>query len=185
MEQNVHEDVTTTATSPARPLVIGGLIAAVGQFTGISLVIGGMPISVFGFAVLTVVFSVVGLVLARNGTPSVHGIRPYHGCAHRVVAGTGCAHGRVRSHESVALAQLAPVAEGDLPRQAVAGLLHVQLGADHPSVAFVGNELQQMQHWTALARECFQRLGIQPQELLEFGRRHLGPESAIAGYFPI
>ncbi|MGR6924219.1 DUF6069 family protein [[Actinomadura] parvosata] len=76
MAQNVHEDVTTTATSPARPLVIGGLIAAavagaataavaaVGQFAGISLVIGGMPVSVFGFAVLTVVFSVVGLVLA-------------------------------------------------------------------------------------------------------------------------
>jgi hypothetical protein len=76
MAQNVHEDVTTTATSSARPLVIDGLIAAVvagaataavaavGQFAGISLVIGGMPISVFGFAVLTVVFSVVGLVLA-------------------------------------------------------------------------------------------------------------------------
>ncbi|MGP3965916.1 DUF6069 family protein [Nonomuraea sp. 3N208] len=76
MEQNIHEDVTTTATSPAQPLVIGGLIAAavagaataavaaVGEFAGISLVVGGMPIPVFGFAVLTVVFSVVGLVLA-------------------------------------------------------------------------------------------------------------------------
>jgi hypothetical protein len=29
MAQNIHEDVTTTATSPARPLAIGGLIAAV------------------------------------------------------------------------------------------------------------------------------------------------------------
>ncbi|RVX40942.1 hypothetical protein EDD27_3390 [Nonomuraea polychroma] len=76
MAQNIHEDVTTTATSPARPLVIGGLIAAVvagaataaiaavGAFAGISLVVGGMPIPVSGFAVLTVVFSVVGLVLA-------------------------------------------------------------------------------------------------------------------------
>lgn len=76
MTQNVHEDGTTTATSLARSLVIGGLIAAavagaataavaaVGQFAGISLVIGGMPITVLGFAVLTVVFSLVGLVLA-------------------------------------------------------------------------------------------------------------------------
>lgn len=50
MAQNVHEDGTTTATFPARALVIGGLIAAavasaataavaaVGQFAGISLV---------------------------------------------------------------------------------------------------------------------------------------------------
>lgn len=76
MTQNAHEDGTTTATSPARPLIIGGSIAAAvagaataavaaaGQFAGISLVIGGMPITVLGFAVLTVVFSVVGLVLA-------------------------------------------------------------------------------------------------------------------------
>jgi hypothetical protein len=57
-------------------MVIGGLIAAViagattaavaavGEFAGISLIVGGMPIPVFGFAVLTVVFSVAGLVLA-------------------------------------------------------------------------------------------------------------------------
>ncbi|WP_327581551.1 DUF6069 family protein [Nonomuraea sp. NBC_00507] len=76
MAQNIHNDVTPTATSPAQPLVIGGLItavvagaataavAAVGEFAGISLVVGGMPIPVLGFAVLTVVFSVVGLVLA-------------------------------------------------------------------------------------------------------------------------
>ncbi|MGP3916527.1 DUF6069 family protein [Nonomuraea sp. 10N515B] len=41
-------------------------VAAVGEFAGISLVVGGMSIPVFGFAVLTVVFSVVGLVLART-----------------------------------------------------------------------------------------------------------------------
>lgn len=76
MTQNIHDDVTTTATSPAQPLVIGGLIAAVvagaataaiaavGEFAGISLVVGGAPIPVPGFAVLTVVFSAVGLVLA-------------------------------------------------------------------------------------------------------------------------
>ncbi|RVX41108.1 hypothetical protein EDD27_3575 [Nonomuraea polychroma] len=76
MTQNIHNDVTTTATSSAQPLVIGGLIAAavagaataaiaaVGEFAGISLVVGGAPIPVPGFAVLTVVFSAVGLVLA-------------------------------------------------------------------------------------------------------------------------
>jgi hypothetical protein len=73
--------VTTTAaanttTAPAKPLIGGGLtaavvaaaatatVAAVGEFAGISLVVGGAPIPVSGFAVLTVIFSVVGLVLA-------------------------------------------------------------------------------------------------------------------------
>lgn len=78
MAQNIHADVTTTATSPssAQPLVIGGAIAAVvagaattaiaavGQLAGISLVVGGTPIPVPGFGVLTVIFSLVGLVLA-------------------------------------------------------------------------------------------------------------------------
>ncbi|WP_235030802.1 DUF6069 family protein [Nonomuraea solani] len=69
--------MTATATpSSAQPLVIGGLIAAVvagaatatvaavGELAGISLVVGGAPIPVPGFAVLTVIFSAVGLVLA-------------------------------------------------------------------------------------------------------------------------
>ena len=77
--------VTTTAavvtTAPAKPrttrrLVVGGLsaaavaavatstIAAVGEFAGISLDVGGAPIPVPGFATLTAIFSVVGLVLA-------------------------------------------------------------------------------------------------------------------------
>ncbi|MGH3380607.1 MAG: DUF6069 family protein, partial [Actinoallomurus sp.] len=36
----------------------------VGEFAGISLVVGGAPVPVSGFATLTVVFSVVGLALA-------------------------------------------------------------------------------------------------------------------------
>ncbi|MFI9552751.1 DUF6069 family protein [Nonomuraea endophytica] len=76
MAHNIHENVTTTVTSPAQPLVIGGLIAAAvagaattaiaaaGEFAGISLVVGGELIPVAGFGVLTVVFSVVGLALA-------------------------------------------------------------------------------------------------------------------------
>ncbi|TMR13885.1 hypothetical protein ETD86_29895 [Nonomuraea turkmeniaca] len=67
---------TNTTTGPAKPLILGGLTAAVvaaaatatvaaaGEFAGISLVVGGAPIPVSGFAVLTVIFSVVGLVLA-------------------------------------------------------------------------------------------------------------------------
>jgi hypothetical protein len=39
-------------------------VAAAGEFAGISLVVGGTPIPVSGFAVLTVICSVVGLVLA-------------------------------------------------------------------------------------------------------------------------
>ncbi|WP_410655413.1 DUF6069 family protein [Amycolatopsis sp. lyj-112] len=67
--------VTTTA-APAKSLIIGGLIAtaiaaaattavaAVGSATGISLVVGGTEIPVPGFTALTVIFSVLGLVLA-------------------------------------------------------------------------------------------------------------------------
>jgi hypothetical protein len=62
--------------APAKPLITGGLIAAAvaaaatstvaaaGEFAGISLVVGGAPIPVSGFAVLTAIFSVVGLTLA-------------------------------------------------------------------------------------------------------------------------
>ncbi|MGN9841344.1 DUF6069 family protein [Nonomuraea sp. H19] len=70
--------VTTTVatTAPAKPLITGGLtvavvagaataaVAAAGEFTGIGLAVGDAPIPVSGFAVLTVIFSVVGLVLA-------------------------------------------------------------------------------------------------------------------------
>jgi hypothetical protein len=68
--------MSVTTIAPAKPLVTGGLtaaavaavatatVAAAGQFAGISLAVGGAPIPVPGFAVLTAVFSVVGLVLA-------------------------------------------------------------------------------------------------------------------------
>jgi hypothetical protein len=74
---------TTTATPPARRLIIGGLtaaalasaataaVAAVGDFAGISLMVGGAPIPVSGFAVLTAIFSVVGLILALILTRTV------------------------------------------------------------------------------------------------------------------
>ena len=67
---------SVTTTAPAKPLITGGLIAAAvaavataavaaaGEFAGISLVVSGAPIPVPGFAVLTAIFSVVGLVLA-------------------------------------------------------------------------------------------------------------------------
>jgi peptidoglycan/LPS O-acetylase OafA/YrhL len=68
--------MSVITTAPAKPLVIGGLtaaagaalatatVAAAGQFAGVSLVVNGAPIPVSGFAVLTLVFSLVGLVLA-------------------------------------------------------------------------------------------------------------------------
>ena len=68
--------MSVTTTAPAKPLITGGLtaaavaaaatatVAAAGEFAGISLVVGGAPIPVSGFAVLTVICSVVGLVLA-------------------------------------------------------------------------------------------------------------------------
>jgi len=67
--------VITTA-APAKSLITGGLtaaaiasaatatIAAAGEFAGAGPVVGGAPIPAFGFAVLTAIFSVVGLVLA-------------------------------------------------------------------------------------------------------------------------
>lgn len=63
-------------TAPAKPLVVGGLaatavaaaatetVAAAGEFAGIEPTVGGALIPVFGFAVLTVLFSLVGLGLA-------------------------------------------------------------------------------------------------------------------------
>ena len=51
--------VATVAASAATPLV-----AAAGQALGISLDVEGSPIPVLGFATLTAVFSVIGLVLA-------------------------------------------------------------------------------------------------------------------------
>lgn len=66
---------TTTATS-SKSMLVGGLtavpvaaaaaatIAATGEFAGISLDVGGAPIPVYAFAVLTVFFSTIGLVLA-------------------------------------------------------------------------------------------------------------------------
>src|SRR4030088_2195929 len=68
--------MSVTTAAPPKPLITGGLtavavaaaatatVAAAGEFAGISLVVGGAPIPVFGFAVLTAIFSVVGLVLA-------------------------------------------------------------------------------------------------------------------------
>jgi hypothetical protein len=68
--------MSVITTAPAKPLVTGGLtataiataatsaVAAAGEFAGISLAVGGAPIPVSGFAVLTAIFSVVGLVLA-------------------------------------------------------------------------------------------------------------------------
>jgi hypothetical protein len=68
--------MSVITTTPAKPLVIGGLtaaagaalataaVAAVGNAAGISLAVGGAPIPVSGFAVLTLVFSLVGLALA-------------------------------------------------------------------------------------------------------------------------
>ncbi|TDC81942.1 hypothetical protein E1292_50425, partial [Nonomuraea deserti] len=75
---SVATNTTTTVATPvaAKPLIIGGLtaaivagaataaVAAAGELAGISLAVGGAPIPASGFAVLTVVFSVVGLVLA-------------------------------------------------------------------------------------------------------------------------
>ncbi|GAA3439787.1 DUF6069 family protein [Kutzneria kofuensis] len=68
--------MSVITTAPAKPLVIGGLtatavaavataaVAAAGEAAGISLAVGGEPIPVPGFAVLTAICSVVGLVLA-------------------------------------------------------------------------------------------------------------------------
>ncbi|ROO87139.1 hypothetical protein EDD29_4730 [Actinocorallia herbida] len=68
--------MSDTATAPVKPLITHGLVAAAiaaaatsavaaaGEFAGISLEVGGEPIPVPGFATLTAVFSVVGLLLA-------------------------------------------------------------------------------------------------------------------------
>ncbi|MDD7969288.1 DUF6069 family protein [Actinomycetospora lemnae] len=66
----------TTEKTPVAPLIGDGLraacvagaatttVAAAADVLGMSPVVGGAPIPAFGFAVLTVIFSVVGLVLA-------------------------------------------------------------------------------------------------------------------------
>lgn len=72
---------TTTDTTPAAARSVGSLllagsaatiaaaaatsvVAAAGQAAGISTAVGGAPIPTSGFAVLTVMFSVLGLVIA-------------------------------------------------------------------------------------------------------------------------
>jgi len=70
---------TATTTAPVArtlPLVRDGLaatavaavataaVAAAGEVAGIGAVVGGMPIPASGFAVLTAIFSVVGVLLA-------------------------------------------------------------------------------------------------------------------------
>jgi hypothetical protein len=68
--------MSVTTTAPAKSLVTGGLtavaaataatsvLAAAGEFAGFGAVVGGAPIPVSGFALLTAVFSLAGLVLA-------------------------------------------------------------------------------------------------------------------------
>jgi len=68
--------MSVLTTAPTKPLITGGLtaaavaavatatIAAAGEFAGISLGVNGTAIPVSGFAVLTVICSVVGLVVA-------------------------------------------------------------------------------------------------------------------------
>jgi hypothetical protein len=68
--------MSVITTASRKPLVTSGLtaaagaaaataaIAAAGEFAGFSLVVDGAPIPVSGFAVLTAIFSVVGLALA-------------------------------------------------------------------------------------------------------------------------
>ncbi|MFD9739636.1 DUF6069 family protein [Umezawaea sp. NPDC059074] len=67
---------TVTTTAPVKPLVLPALVAVVGasvataavagvgNLAGISLNVSGAPIPVPGFATLTAVFSLVGLLLA-------------------------------------------------------------------------------------------------------------------------
>ncbi|GAA4875500.1 DUF6069 family protein [Actinomycetospora straminea] len=67
---------TITERTPVTPLVVDGVkaagvagaatttVAAAADVLGMSPVVGGAPIPAFGFAVLTVIFSVVGLALA-------------------------------------------------------------------------------------------------------------------------
>ena len=56
--------VVTGLAATAAASVATSTIAAVGHAAGISLDVGGAPIPVTGFATLTAVFSLVGLVLA-------------------------------------------------------------------------------------------------------------------------
>jgi hypothetical protein len=54
----------TGAGATVAAAVATSLVAAAGQAVGISTAISGLPIPVEGFATLTVMFSVVGLVIA-------------------------------------------------------------------------------------------------------------------------
>ncbi|NBF00298.1 hypothetical protein FE391_44075 [Nonomuraea sp. KC401] len=67
---------TATATASTKNLIVGGLaataaaaaatmgVAASGRLAGIGLAVGGAPIPLSGFATLTAIFSMLGLVLA-------------------------------------------------------------------------------------------------------------------------
>jgi hypothetical protein len=75
-----HATTTTTAAAPTVPglgslLLTGSIatvaaaaataaVAATGQAIGVSTAVGGAPIPTSGFAVLTLIFSVLGLVIA-------------------------------------------------------------------------------------------------------------------------
>ena len=54
----------TGAVATVAAAVATSLVAAAGQAVGVSTAISGLPIPVEGFATLTVIFSVVGLVIA-------------------------------------------------------------------------------------------------------------------------
>jgi len=54
----------TGAGATVAAAVATSLVAAAGQAVGVSTAISGLPIPVEGFATLTVIFSVVGLVIA-------------------------------------------------------------------------------------------------------------------------
>jgi hypothetical protein len=68
--------MSVTTAAPAKPLVTTGLtaiagatlatsaVAAAGKFAGVGVEVGGAAIPVSGFAVLTALFSAVGLLLA-------------------------------------------------------------------------------------------------------------------------
>jgi hypothetical protein len=56
--------ITTGVAAAALAAVATPTVAAAGRAAGISLDVGGAPIPVQGFAVLTAVFSLVGVVLA-------------------------------------------------------------------------------------------------------------------------
>jgi len=56
--------LVTGAAATVAAAVATAIVAAAGQAVGISTAVSGAPIPTSGFAVLTVIFSVVGLVIA-------------------------------------------------------------------------------------------------------------------------